>query len=106
MGSDQLHREVGALRERLSRPSEAVLRISESLDFDTALQGALDSARSLTSVRCGVTTLLDDGARLAFTPLMAEEMTAAPPDSPSTGRSGLATRERVLESIFSERHFV
>ena len=49
-----------ALRERLTRLSEASLRINESLDFDTVLQGVLDSARSLTSARYGVMTLLDD----------------------------------------------
>ena len=34
--------------------------MNESLDFDTVLQGALDSARSLTAARYGVMTLLDD----------------------------------------------
>ena len=48
------------LRERLTRLSEASRRINESLDFDTVLQGVLDSARSLTSARYGVMTLLDD----------------------------------------------
>ena len=46
MPSDQRDREVEALRERLSRLSEASRRINESLDFDTVLQGVLDSARS------------------------------------------------------------
>ncbi len=46
--------------ERLSRLSAASLRINESLDFDTVLQGVLDSARSLTAARYGVMTLLDD----------------------------------------------
>ena len=36
-----------ALRDRLTRLSEASLRINESLDFDTVLQGVLDSARAL-----------------------------------------------------------
>ena len=49
-----------ALRERLSRLSEASRRINESLDFDQVLQGVLDSARSLTAARYGVMTLLDD----------------------------------------------
>ena len=44
----------------MSRLSEASLRISESLDFDTVVQGVLDSARSLTGARYGVMTLLDD----------------------------------------------
>ena len=53
-----------ALRERLSRLSEASLRINESLDFETVLQGVLDSARSLTGSRYGVITLLDDAGRI------------------------------------------
>ena len=60
----ELARENEALRERLSRLSEASLRISESLDFGTVLQGVLDSARSLTGARYGVITLLDDGGRI------------------------------------------
>ena len=59
--SDQRDREFEALRERLSRLSEASLRINESLDFDAVLQGVLDSARSLTGARYGVMTLFDDG---------------------------------------------
>ena len=49
-----------ALRERLSRLSQASRRINESLDFDTVLQGALDSTCALTGARYGVMTLLDD----------------------------------------------
>ena len=56
----QSDRDYEALRERLTRLSEASRRINESLDFDTVLQGVLDSARSLTSARYGVMTLLDD----------------------------------------------
>ncbi len=41
----------GVRRDRLSRLSEASLRISESLDMDTVLQEVLDSARSLTNAR-------------------------------------------------------
>ena len=62
--SDELELENVALRERLSQLSEASLRINESLDFDTVLQGVLDSARSLTGARYGVITLLDDEGRL------------------------------------------
>ena len=61
---DPRDRESQTLRERLSRLSEASLRINESLDFDAVLQGVLDSARSLTSARYGVMTLLDDGGRV------------------------------------------
>ena len=57
--TEELLLENEALRDRLSRLSEASLRINESLDFDTVLQGVLDSARSLTSARYGVMTLLD-----------------------------------------------
>ena len=46
---------IQALRDRLSRLSEASLRINESLDFDTVLKGVLDSARSLTEARYGET---------------------------------------------------
>ena len=57
-----LAEENESLRERLSRLSEASLRINESLDFGTVLQGVLDNARALTGARYGVITLLDDGA--------------------------------------------
>ena len=53
-------RENAALRDRLRRLNEASLRINESLDFDTVLQGVMDSARSLTGARYGVIILLDD----------------------------------------------
>ena len=62
--SDALARENDALRGRLSRLGEASLRINESLDFETVLQGVLDSARSLTGSRYGVITLLDDAGRI------------------------------------------
>ncbi len=59
--ADRYLREIESLRERLSRLSAASLRINESLDFDQVLQGALDSACSLTGARHGVMTLLGDG---------------------------------------------
>ena len=62
--SDELMRENEALRERLSKLSEASLRINESLDFDDVMQGVLDSARSLTGARYGVMTLHDDGGQV------------------------------------------
>ena len=61
---DQRDREIAALHERLSRLSEASLRINESLDFDVVMQGVLDSARSLTGARYGVMTLLDEGGQV------------------------------------------
>ena len=47
-------------RDRLSRLSEASLRINESLDLDTVLREVLASARDLTRSRYGVFILLDD----------------------------------------------
>lgn len=58
--SDQRDWEIGALRNRRSHLSPASPRINESLEFDAALQGALDSARSPAAAHCGVMTLLDD----------------------------------------------
>ena len=58
--SDERNPEIQALRDRLSRLSEASLRINESLDFDAVLQGVLDSARSLTGASYGAFVLLDD----------------------------------------------
>ena len=60
----ELERESAALRDRLSRLSQASLRINESLDFDTVLQRVLDSACSLTGARYGVITLLDESGRI------------------------------------------
>ena len=59
-GPDDLLRENEDLRDRLSRLSEASLRINESLDFDDVLQGVLDSARALTGARYGVIALHGD----------------------------------------------
>ena len=61
--SDDLRREIEALRSRLSRLSEASLRINEDLDLDAVLQEVVDSARSLTGARYGVITLSDDDRR-------------------------------------------
>ena len=60
----ELERENEALRDRLSRLSQASLRINESLDFDTVLQRVLDSACSLTGARYGVITLLDESGQV------------------------------------------
>ena len=50
--------------DRLSRLSEASLRINESLDMDTVLQEVLDSARALTEARYGAIILLDEAGRI------------------------------------------
>ena len=52
--------EIGRLRERLTRLSEASLRINESLDFHSVLQHVVDSARDVTLARYGGVTVLDD----------------------------------------------
>ena len=58
--TDERDQQSEAPRNRLSQLSEASLRINESLDLDTVLQGILDSARSLTDAWCGVIVTLDD----------------------------------------------
>ena len=55
--------EVQALRERLSRLSQASLRINESLDFDTVLQDVVDSARTLTGSRYGAITVFGEAGQ-------------------------------------------
>ena len=62
--SKELERENAALRERLSRLSEASLRLNESLDLETVLQGVLDSARVLTEARYGAIIILDDSGQI------------------------------------------
>ena len=55
--ADERDRRIRELEERLSRLSEAGLRINESLDFDTVLQEVVDSARALTASRYGAITI-------------------------------------------------
>ena len=62
--AEGIERENEALRERLSRLSEASLRINESLDLETVLQGVLDSACSLTGARYGVIALVGASGRI------------------------------------------
>ena len=50
--------------DRLSRMSQASIRITETLDLDSVLQGVVDGARSLTGARHGGATVLDDGEQL------------------------------------------
>ena len=56
---DERDLRIRELEERLSRLSTASLRIIEDLDFNSVLQGVLDSARSLTGARYGAITLVD-----------------------------------------------
>ena len=81
---EELRRENRALRDRFARLSGAVLRISSSLDLDTVLQEAIDSARALTGSRKGIITTIDGRGRLAdfltsgFTPEVLREIVAWP----------------------------
>ena len=61
---DERDGQIAALRERLSKLTEASLRINESLDLDEVLQGVLDSARSMTNARYAAITTLDDSGQM------------------------------------------
>ena len=56
---DELRQENEVLRNRLSRLSAAVLRVSASLDLNTVLQEVVESARALTDARYGAITTID-----------------------------------------------
>ena len=56
--------QVAILRDRLSKLSQASLRINESLDLNTVLQEVVDSARSLTGARYGGIITLDESGQL------------------------------------------
>ncbi len=64
LNTDDSESEVQALRERLSRLSEASLRITEDLDLDTVLQEVADGARSVTGAKRGGITVLDEAGEL------------------------------------------
>ena len=52
------------MQERLTRLSEASLRINDSLEMDAVLQGVLDAARALTGARYGVMTTLGESGQI------------------------------------------
>ena len=56
--------EIAELRQRLTRLSQACLRINESLDVDTALQAVMDGARSLAGAPYSAITTLDASGRV------------------------------------------
>ncbi len=62
--SDDLRSENERLRSRLSRLTEAILRISQDLELDTVLQEIVDSARSLTDARYAAITTQDEMGEL------------------------------------------
>ncbi len=82
--TERLQHEMEALRDRLSKLSEASMRINESLDFETVLQEVLDSARSLTDARYGTMILVDDSGQVqnfltsGMTPAQAQELLEVP----------------------------
>ena len=59
-----MRQENEALRDRISRLSAAVLRVSASLDLDTVLREVVESARALTGTRRGVITTHDERGRV------------------------------------------
>ncbi len=63
--TDDPQRENRALRERFSNLNAAILRINASLDLDTILSEAVESACDLTGARFGIITPVDEaGVRL------------------------------------------
>ena len=62
--ADELAQQVEALRERLARQTEAMSRITASLDYATVLQGVLDSACALTGARYGSIFVEEDSGSL------------------------------------------
>ena len=60
---DNTKRENPAPRNRASRLSAAILRISASLDPDTVLTEIVESARALTRARYGAITTIDDSGQ-------------------------------------------
>ena len=61
---DELRQDNRALRERLSKLSEASLRSSESLDVNTVLGEVVESARALTGAGAGGIATLDGSGQL------------------------------------------
>ena len=60
---DARDQEIRTLRDRLSRLSQASLRITEDLDFDKVLQEVVDSARALTASRYAAITVLGEAGQ-------------------------------------------
>ena len=73
-----------ALRERISTLNSTLLRISATLDLDTVLTEAIESARGLTGARYGVIVTVDgtgvpqDFVFSGFTPHEQQELAAWP----------------------------
>ena len=61
---DELRRENEALRDRISKLSAAILRISVSLDVGTVLQEIVKSACALTGARYGTIAAVDEAGQV------------------------------------------
>ena len=61
---DELRRENEALRDRISKLSAAILRISVSLDVSNVLQEAVESACALTGARYGTIITVDEAGQV------------------------------------------
>ena len=61
---DERDREIAALKERLTRLSEASLSINDTMDPDAVLQKTLDSARSLTGAQYSAMITLDESGKI------------------------------------------
>ena len=73
---DELRQEIEALRNRLSKLSEASVRVSESLDVNTVLHEVVGSARALTGARYGVIVTIDESGKpqdFVFSGLTSDE---------------------------------
>ena len=64
MQSDEQDRQIASLRERLSRLSDASLRINENLDVEAALQAVMEGARSVTQAPYSLITTLDGSGQV------------------------------------------
>ncbi|MCY3845380.1 MAG: response regulator [Acidobacteria bacterium] len=85
--SGGLRRENEALRERISTLSAAILRINATLDLDTVLAEAVESARGLTGASRGAVVIVDaagapeDYVLSGLTPEQEREALASPEDN-------------------------
>ena len=61
---DERGEETRPTEDRMSRLSEAILRINEHLDFDGVLQEVVDSARTLIGARYGGMAVVDESGDL------------------------------------------
>ena len=82
--TDDLKREIEALRSRSATLNAAILRINASLDLDTVLDEVMESARALTGARWGVLVGIDEAGEpqdfltSGFTPEEELELAAWP----------------------------